>query len=971
MANAQTIAELNVTLTGDASGLQRMAGEAGKAMDQVETSTEGASKASEKDFKAMASHAEAAGDSWGKVADRMVGAGKTLTAAVTVPVAAAGVAAVKLASDMDETMNKIGETFGENQQAVVAWSNSSIESMGLAQQSALDAAALFGDMGVGMGIVGQQSVEMSTSLVQLAADMASFKNVSVERAQTALAGVYTGETEALKSLGIVMTQANLQEYARAQGITKTIDKMSQAELVELRYQYVMAKTANAQGDFARTSDGVANQTRMAAEQVKQLGVSFGQQLLPLAAKALTWANDMLKRFTEMPPATQKTVIAVAGVAAAIGPLLIAGGKLIDSISDIKKALNSVELAGFIGKLTGMTAAEVAAGAAAAGSTPTVYALGTAFTALKAAAGPIAIVLGVVGAAVWAAARAFSGGGGLTEAQQENQKVVEQMTTDYEQLRDTLDDANATLQEQTGSAKESAQGAEVMARDLQKLMQVEQKSAAQKKRVLALVDSLNAAVPELNLAYDEERDSLNLTTDAIYASIEARKQAALAAAYQEQIVTYANAVAEAEIQLQKATEKRNELEQEKTRLINEATAAGYAQAEGVGELTSQIGELDTTILGLRDAQAEANANLDTATRMAGDYAVAAETATGATSAQAQATQEAAGATEEYANKAAEANEKIASQYESMKSTVTSAFDRMKTSGQQSVAEMTKNLEENTRIASQWADDLETLAKRGVDDGLLQQLRDAGPESAAYARELVNASDAELAKLEDAYRDSVTASQRAAAQAIDDSDFENAAKLQLQKVSSAVREDPALPLAAAQAVSNTKTSAADKLRRMNFDSLGRDMMSGAASGVSSNAYRLENAAANAAQRAVNAMRQKLNIHSPSKVTEEIFRQVVLGGVVGYEKTTPQLTAAATGSTAKAIEATERAVARQPVSLGTIPPLCAQAIPEPVRPSATLSQELVLDGEVFGRLVTRLADEGIGNRAINSSRVGVMMA
>lgn len=142
---------------------------------------------------------------------------------------------------------------------------------------------------------------------------------------------------------------------------------------------------------------------------------------------------------------------------------------------------------------------------------------------------------------------------MTEAQQENQKVVEQMTTDYEQLRDTLDDANATLQEQTGSAKESAQGAEVMARDLQKLMQVEQKSAAQKKRVLALVDSLNAAVPELNLAYDEERDSLNLTTDAIYASIEARKQAALAAAYQEQIVTYANAVAEAEIQLQQATE----------------------------------------------------------------------------------------------------------------------------------------------------------------------------------------------------------------------------------------------------------------------------------------------------------------------------------------------------------------------------------------------------------------------------------
>ena len=105
-------------------------------------------------------------------------------------------------------------------------------------------------------------------------------------------------------------------------------------------------------------------------------------------------------------------------------------------------------------------------------------------------------------------------------------------------------------------------------------------------------------------------------------------------------------------------------------------------------------------------------------------------------------------------------------------------------------MTKTSEENARICNQWADDLETLAKRGVEDGILQQLRDAGPESAAYARELVNASDEELAKLEDAYRDNVTAAQRVAALVIDDSDFENAAKLQIQKVSNAVREDLSL-------------------------------------------------------------------------------------------------------------------------------------------------------------------------------------
>ena len=132
-----------------------------------------------------------------------------------------------------------------------------------------------------MGIGSEKSADMSMKLVQLAGDMASFKNISVERAQTALNAVYTGETESLKALGVVMTQANLQQFAINQGIETNIADMSQAELVQLRYAYVLSQTSNAQGDFQRTSDSAANQSRTFKERIKELGTQFGEKLLPI------------------------------------------------------------------------------------------------------------------------------------------------------------------------------------------------------------------------------------------------------------------------------------------------------------------------------------------------------------------------------------------------------------------------------------------------------------------------------------------------------------------------------------------------------------------------------------------------------------------------------------------------------------------------------------------------------------------
>ena len=208
-------------------------------------------------------------------------------------IAALGKAWIDFASDLTETRGKIDVVFGSMSKQVSEWAKSSVKSMGLAQQTALDSAALFGDMGTGMGMSQKRAAEMAMSLTQLGADMASFKNISNDIATTALKSVYTGETESLKNLGVVMTQANLEEFARSKGIRKKIKDMKEAEKVELRYLYVMDRTRNAQGDFLRTGGNAANQMRMHSEMLKEIQTNWGMIILPEYTKLLSKANQLL------------------------------------------------------------------------------------------------------------------------------------------------------------------------------------------------------------------------------------------------------------------------------------------------------------------------------------------------------------------------------------------------------------------------------------------------------------------------------------------------------------------------------------------------------------------------------------------------------------------------------------------------------------------------------------------------------
>lgn len=249
--------------------------------------------------------------------------GKSLSTKLTLPLAIAGGAAIKLASDFQESLNKVDVAFGNSSNEVKDFAKTTLEQFGIAEGSALDMAALFGDMATSMGLSQKAAVGMSKQLVGLAGDLASFKNIDIEQATTALAGVFTGETESLKRLGIVMTEVNLQQFAMEKGLDKSVKKMTQAEKVALRYEFIMAKTVNAQGDFARTSEGAANQMRIFQESLKELGVSFGEVLLPAFTKMVNKLNDILKSLNNLSPEMKGFIVVIGGLAAAIGPLLLA------------------------------------------------------------------------------------------------------------------------------------------------------------------------------------------------------------------------------------------------------------------------------------------------------------------------------------------------------------------------------------------------------------------------------------------------------------------------------------------------------------------------------------------------------------------------------------------------------------------------------------------------------------------------
>jgi len=204
-----------------------------------------------------------------------------------------GKQAVQIASDLNEVQNVVETAFGTMSSQVDAWAKNSIKQFGMSELAAKRMASTYMAMNAGMGLNGQGAADMAMRTAERAADIASFYNKSIEESDTMLKSIWTGETESLKQIGVVMTQTNLDAYALANGFGKTTQQMTQSEQVMLRYQYVMNQTRLAAGDFVKTQDSWANQTRILSEQWKQFLGIIGQGLIQVLTPALKYLNQLM------------------------------------------------------------------------------------------------------------------------------------------------------------------------------------------------------------------------------------------------------------------------------------------------------------------------------------------------------------------------------------------------------------------------------------------------------------------------------------------------------------------------------------------------------------------------------------------------------------------------------------------------------------------------------------------------------
>ena len=248
-------------------------------------------------------------DSSGNISESLIGAFKAITtsaAFIKVGQMLAQLAgeSIQLASDLEEVQNVVDVTFGSDGSAKIEkWATNAQKQFGLTELQAKQYASTLGAMMKSNGLTEDSIYEMSTGLAGLAADMASFYNLPFDEAFSKIQSGMVGMSMPLRQLGIDMTETAVGAYAAANGFETQYEKMTEAEKMLVRYKYLMSVTADAQGDFARTSDSYANSQRRMTTAFDTLKAQLGEALLPIATDVTNAINDLLDILVYKPPET--------------------------------------------------------------------------------------------------------------------------------------------------------------------------------------------------------------------------------------------------------------------------------------------------------------------------------------------------------------------------------------------------------------------------------------------------------------------------------------------------------------------------------------------------------------------------------------------------------------------------------------------------------------------------------------------
>ncbi|WP_241153431.1 tape measure protein [Enterococcus mediterraneensis] len=470
---------------------------------------------------------------------------------------------------------------------------------------------------------------------------------------------------------------------------------------------------------------------------------------------------------------------------------------------------------------------------------------TAFgTALKVIMGPIGWVVAGVGALVGGGIALFKWLNKETEASKKLNKEQSALAESTKTLADTSQNNVKRRKEELGAIETNSQAYQDLGDKVTELAGKEKLSAGEKKMLKDSVDQLNGSVAGLNLQYDEETKQLSMSTEQLKARIDAQKEQETANQAQEDLLNIMKEQHEIEAKLSETNALREEWNQK----LDEGSVKAKEHREAIKGIDEQEQSLKNTQKQLQEEQKNTQTVLEEA-----NNAIAQAVEDG--------TMRQVLSYESLSESQKAAVDSMKSKWQEYQDAATNMFDALSDKQEMSVGEMQANLEENQRVISTWADNIATLAKRGVDDGLLAKLRDAGPESAGYVAAMAAASDTELQKLSDTYAKGGETATTAFNTA-----FDTGAKGINENISAMITQ--------------TKGTLTDAIADADFKSLGNMVPKGAAEGVKSGSKDVADASGKMAKDASDAFAEEAGIHSPSRVFHEHGENVDKGAEEGIK-------------------------------------------------------------------------------------------
>ncbi|HEM4700431.1 TPA: tape measure protein [Streptococcus suis] len=575
--------------------------------------------------------------------------------------------------------------------------------------------------------------------------------------------------------------------------------------------------------------GVLDKGIGAAQALTPVLITLGSAIL--AMRAANTVVDMWGRFTTMWTgftASAKSAVAVINLmtqAQAVCGSVTKAQMVINMANNGVLSVSNVLYGVLTGTISLSTAATIA-------STAAVTALKAALTALT---GPIGWVIAGIGLLVGAGVALWQW---LTRESEESKRLSKAQ----EELAESTDNLKKSVKDSAVARKDSLQDVEAnresykkLSAEIVALSQKENKSAADKKNLQKKIQTLNDSVEGLNLAYDKNTDSLSHNAEQINARISAMEAESTWEASQKNLLDIEQQRADIGVQLTEIAKLRTEWN-------NASDVSDAKRREELKKLNEQELELQATQAALQTEYEQTSAVQQAAAEA---MATAAENGTNRQVI----------AYENMSEAQKTAIDNMRSKYGELLETTTGMFDAIEQKSAISIEQINANLETNRAAIEQWSSNLAILAERGVDQGVLEQLRQMGPEGAAQTQVFVNATDEELAVLQENFRTNAEAAKNAMGRVMDSAGVE-------------------IPDKVKGLVTNITSGLQAELANANFASLGEEVPNGAAVGIENGSAKAVEATKSVGTKIQQGFKENLGIHSPSRVFTEFGGHITEG-------------------------------------------------------------------------------------------------